>query len=137
MTVTLLVLHAILALTSVIASVLGVQARTPERVRSMASLLLASVVSQTLVGDVLYPIYLRNAKPALLALSAGSRSAADIFEVKEHLAFFALVLTVGAFALSRSEPKPTTFLRVLFSGAHGTIVLVATLGLVVASLRTP
>jgi hypothetical protein len=42
-----------------------------------------------------------------------------------------------AFAVSRQEPKPTTFLRVLFGGAHGTIVLVATLGLVVASLRMP
>jgi hypothetical protein len=137
MTVTLLLLHAILALTAVTVSVLGVQARSPERVRLMALLLLAAVVAQTTVGDVLYPMYLRTAKPALRALSAGARSAADLFEVKEHLAFFALVLSLGAFVLSRTEPKPTTLVRVLFGGAHGLIVLVATLGLAVASMRTP
>jgi hypothetical protein len=137
MTVALLIVHAILALTAATVSVLGVQARTPERVRSVGSWLLGAVGLQTAVGDVLYPIYLRTAKPALRALSAGSRSAADIFEVKEHLAFLALVLAIGAFVVSRSEPKPTIFVRVLFGGAHGAIVLVATLGLVVASLRTP
>jgi hypothetical protein len=137
MTVAVLLLHTILAITAITVSVLGVQARSSERVRLMASLLLATVVSQTIVGDVLYPIYLRTAKPALRALSAGSRSVADLFDVKEHLAFFALALSVGVFAVSRTEPKPTTFVRVLFGGAHGIIVLVATLGLAVASMRTP
>jgi hypothetical protein len=137
MTTALLVLHAFLAITSAIASVLGVQARTPERVRSMASVLLASVSSQTVVGDVLYPIYLRSAKPALRAMSAGSRSVADLFEIKEHLAFFALVSTIGVFVITRREPKPTAVVRVLFGSAHGMIVIVATLGLALASVRTP
>jgi hypothetical protein len=137
MTVALLALHACLALAALTTSVLGVQARSPERARAMASLLLTSVGVQTVVGDVLYPMYLRNAKPALRALSAGSRSVADVFEVKEHLAFLALVLALGAFVVTRTEPKPTTFLRALFGGAHGAIALTATLGLVIASLRTP
>jgi hypothetical protein len=132
-----LALHAALATTAIIASVLGVQARTPERVRSMGAWLLGAVGAQVAVGGVLYPTYLRTAKPALAGLSAGSRSASEIFEVKEHLAFVALVLALGAFVVSRSEPKPTPFVRLLFGGAHGAIVIVATLGLVVASLRTP
>ena len=80
---------------------------------------------------------MRTTKPALRALSAGSRSVADVFEVKEHLAFLALVLALGAFVLSRRDPRATPLLRVLFGSAHGAIVLTATLGLVVASLRTP
>ncbi len=103
----------------------------------MATWLLAVVAAQTAVGDLLYPMYLRRAKPALRVLAAGSRSAADVFDVKEHLAFFALVLTIGVFALTRTEPKPTALVRVLFGSAHGAIVIVAVLGLVVASLKTP
>ena len=133
----LLSAHALLALTALTVSVLGVQARSPERARAMANWLLLVVASQTALGYVIYPFYLRSAKPALRALSAGARSAADIFEVKEHLAFIALVLAIGAFAVTRREPRPTPFVRVLFGGAHAAIVLVATLGLVVASLRTP
>jgi hypothetical protein len=137
MTTVLLTLHGLLALVAVTVSVLAVQARTPERVRATASFLLGALGAQTVVGDVLYPLYLRTAKPALRALSAGSRSVAEVFEIKEHLAFVALVLALGAFVVSRREPKPTALLRVLFGGAHGAIVLTATLGLVVASLRTP
>jgi hypothetical protein len=136
-TVALLVVHAVLGLTALVASVLGVQARTPARARWVASLLVGAVVLQTLAGDVLYPAYLRTAKPVLAALAAGSRSGADLFDVKEHLAFFALALTLGAFVQTRTDPKPTPLLRVLFGGAHAAIVLVATLGLAVASLRTP
>lgn len=137
MALLLLILHATLAAGAVVASVLGVQARTSDRARLMATILLATVTAQTVVGDVLYPIYLRSAKPTLRTFSDGARSVADVFDVKEHLAFFALVFSIGAFILTRKEPKPTIFLRVLFGGAHGAIVLVAALGLVVASIKTP
>jgi hypothetical protein len=137
MTFALLLLHGVLALGAVVVSVLGVQARSAERVRAMAALLLAVVVSQTVVGDVIYPLYLRTAKPVLRALTAGARSPAELFDVKEHLAFVALALALGAFVVSRTEPKPTLFVRVLLGGAHGAIVLVAVLGLAVASMRTP
>jgi ABC-type sulfate transport system permease component len=103
----------------------------------MGSALAAIVIAQTVVGNVLYPHYLRNAKPTLQALAAGARSAADVFEVKEHLAFVALVLALGAFAATRRDPRPTVFVRSLFGAAHGAILLVAVLGLVVASLKTP
>ncbi len=133
-----LALHGLLALTSIVASVLGVLARMPARARAMASYLLASVTLQTFVGDLLlYPLYLRSAKPVLQTLAGGSRSAADVFEIKEHLAFFVLALTIGVYVVTRREPKPTVFVRVLFGCTHGAIILVATLGLVVASLRTP
>ncbi len=137
MTILLLLVHATLALSAITVSVLGVQARRSDRSRSLAGWLLGIVAAQTLVGDVIYPIYLRTAKPALRAMAAGARSAADIFEVKEHLAFIALACALGAFVITRTEPKPDTFLRVLFGSAHGAIVLVAVLGLVVASLRLP
>lgn len=137
MTSILLVVHGTLALSALVASILGVQARTPERARQAATWLLATVGSQTVIGDVLYPAYLQPVKPVLQAMSAGGRSAADIFEVKEHLAFLALVTAIGAFVITRREARPTPFVRVLFGGAHAAIVLVATLGLVVASLRTP
>jgi hypothetical protein len=137
MTTALLILHALLGTAAIVVSLLGVQARAPEKTRSLASVLLGVVALQTVAGDVLYPIYLRTAKPALRALSAGSRTAAEIFEVKEHLAFLALVFVIGAFVLTRTEPRPNPLLRVLFGCAHGTIIVVAVLGLVVASLRTP
>lgn len=137
MTTLLLGCHAFFALVAITVSILGVQARTPERARTMGLWLFAAVGAQTVLGDFLYPFYLRSVKPVLGAMVAGRRSAAEIFEVKEHLAFFALVLATAAFAVTRSEPRPTPFVRVLFGGAHAAIVLVATLGLVVASLRTP
>jgi hypothetical protein len=127
-----------LAATVVVASVLAVQARSVERFRRSVSMLLAALVAQTLAGDLLYPTYLRRAKPILRALSAGSRSAADVFDVKEHLALLALVLTLGAFFAARGEGvKVGPFLRVLVGSAHGAIILVAALGLVVASLKQP
>jgi hypothetical protein len=137
MTALLLVVHAALALSAITISILGVQARRSDRSRSLAAWLLAVVGTQTIVGDVLYPTYLRTAKPALRMLTAGARSAADIFEVKEHLAFVALACAIGAFVITRTEPKPDALVRVLFGSAHGAIVLVAVLGLVVASLRLP
>jgi hypothetical protein len=138
MTHTLLLAHGLLAAAVVIASVFAVQARSLERFRRYVSILLATLVAQTLAGDVLYPTYLRNAKPVLRAHSAGSRTAADVFDVKEHLAFLALVLTFGAFFGARGEGvKVGPFLRTLVGSAHGAIVLVAALGLVVASLKQP
>lgn len=136
-TVALLVTHATLALAAITASILGVVARTPARLRRMATWLFGAVVAQTLVGDVLYPFYLREAKPVLAKLSAGSRSVADVFDVKEHLAFFALVLAVGVFVLTRREPRATPFVRMLFGCAHGAVIVVAILGAVVASVATP
>jgi hypothetical protein len=133
----LLVVHTVLAGAAIVVSILGVQSRTAARARRMATALFATVAVQSLVGDVLYPIYLSRAKPLLVRLEAGSRSVADVFDVKEHLAFFALVFSIGVFVLTRTEPKPTTFHRLLFGCAHGAIVLVAALGLVVASVRTP
>ncbi len=93
--------------------------------------------AQTTVGDVLYPIYLRTAKPTLRGFSAGSRSVADVFDVKEHLAFFALVLAIAAFVLTRTEPKPTPLLRVLFEYSRRGVILVAALGFVVWSIKAP
>jgi len=130
--------HGGLALLLVVVSVLAVQARTTERLKRTTSVLLALVLAQTVVGDVLYPIYLRAAKPSLRVLEAGSRSVADVFEVKEHLAFFALVLALGACLVARQgRAQPGPLVRVLVAGAHAAIVLVATLGLVVASMRLP
>lgn len=137
MTLLLLAVHAALGFTAVTVSILGVVTKTPARMRTMATWLFITVVTQTLVGDVLYPIYLRDVKPILATLSAGSRSVADIFDVKEHLAFFALVLAIGVFVLTRTEPRPTPFLRTLFGCAHGAVVVVGVLGLVVASVGTP
>ena len=135
MTSVLLVLHALLASAAVVLSILGVQARRSDRSKRIASWLLAAVGAQTVIGDVLYPSYLREAKPLLKAMVAGSRSAADIFEVKEHLALLALVCTVGAFVVTRKEPKPDFVVRTLFGCAHGTLIIIAVLGLVVASLH--
>lgn len=135
--VALLVLHGALGLTAVVVSVLGVQARRSDRTRRLAGLLAAVVGAQVSVGAVLYPFYLRSAKPVLAGLVAGGRSAADIFEVKEHLAFVALACALGAFVITRNEPKPDLFVRTLFGCAHGAIIVVAVLGLVVASLRLP
>ena len=57
--------------------------------------------------------------------------------LKEHLAFLALVLALGSFFMARSERTPGPLTRVLVASTHAAIVLVATLGLVVASLRLP
>jgi hypothetical protein len=136
-TVLLLIFHATLALVTIVVSVLGVQARTATRARAVSTALLVVVGAQTVAGDLLYPIYITHAKPTLKALAAGSRSVAEVFEVKEHLAFFALVFTIGAFVLTRGEPKPTPLLRLLFGCVHGVVVVVTVLGLVVASVKTP
>lgn len=137
MSTALLTVHATLAATAIIVSVLGVQARSVARARRAATALLATVIAQTFVGDFLYPLYLQHTKPRLQMLAAGSRSVADAFDVKEHLAFFTLVLAIGAFALTRVDPKPGPLSRTLFGCAHGSIILVAALGLVVASIGTP
>ena len=137
MTFFLLVAHAALGVAAITISILCVQARTATRARALSTWLLGVVAAQTVVGDVLYPAYIVRAKPLLKALAAGSRSVADVFEVKEHLAFFVLVFALGAFVLARREPKPTALLRVLFGCAHGLIILVAVLGLVVASVKMP
>ena len=133
----LLLLHGALGLSAVVVSVLCVQARRSDRTQRLGAWLVAVVGAQVSVGAVLYPFYLRRAKPALLGLVAGGRSAADIFEVKEHLAFIALACALGAYVVTRSEPKPDLFVRTLFGCAHGAIIIVAVLGLVVASLRLP
>jgi hypothetical protein len=127
----LLVFHALFGSAAIVASVLGVQARR------VAGWLFAIVGAQTAIGDVLYPLYLRGAKPALRAMTAGARSAADVFEVKEHLALLALVCAAGVFLVTRREPKPDLVVRMLFGCTHGAVVIVAVLGLVVASLRLP
>ncbi len=137
MTSILLVAHTVLATASVTVSVLGVQAKTSARSRLVAGWLFAAVAAQTVVGALLYPVYLRRTKPVLRQLVAGARSVADVFDVKEHLAFVALTLTIGVFVLTRAEPKPSPLVRVLFGSAHAAIVVVAVLGLVVASLRAP
>jgi hypothetical protein len=136
-TIALTTLHAALGLAVIAASLFAVVARTPERIRRRISLMTAVVLFQTAIGDALYPRYLTSAKPVLQTLAAGSRSVADIFDVKEHLAFVVLVLTLGAFVLTRREPKPTTTVRVLVGSAHGASILVAALGLACASVRTP
>lgn len=137
MSTLLLVLHGGAALALVVVSVLAVQARSAERLKRLSSILFALVVTQTIAGDVLYPLYLRTAKPALRALEAGGRTPADLFEVKEHLAFFALVLAIGAFVSTRSAANPGPLPRTLVAGTHAAIVTVAILGLAVASLRLP
>ena len=138
MTTLLLVAHGGLAAALVIVSVFTVRARSAERLRKTTSLLLCLLAAQTVLGYVLYPLYLREVKPALHALNAGARSVADIFEVKEHLAFFALAMTLGAFYAARDEVgEAGPIVRVLVAGAHAAIVIVVTLGLVVASMRLP
>ncbi len=137
MTGLILVVHALIGSAAIVASVLGVQAWRADRSKRIAGWLFAVVGVQTVIGDVLYPLYLRGAKPALRAMAAGSRSAADVFEVKEHLALLALVRAAGVFVVTRKEPKPDLVVRTLFGCTHGAIVIVAVLGLVVASLRLP
>jgi hypothetical protein len=131
------VIHATLAGTAITISIIGVVTKASERIRRLASLLFVTVIMQTVVGDVIYPIYLARTKPVLVTLNAGSRSIADIFDVKEHLAFFALVLVIGLFALTRASAKPTPLVRTIFGCVHGCIVLTAVLGAVVASVRMP
>ncbi len=126
-----------LAAIAVVTSVLGASARTAARARSLASALCAAVVAQTIVGDVIYPAYLERAKPVLKTLAAGSRSLAEAFDVKEHLAFLALAGALGVFVLTRTAPKPTALVRTLFGCTHAAIVVVAILGIVVASVKTP
>lgn len=126
--VLLLVVHALGATAAIILSILGVQARRAD---------FATVSAHTLVGGVLYPVYLRGAKPVLKTMTASARSAADVFEVKEHLALIAPVCAVGVFVVTRKEPKPDFVVRTLFGCTHGALVIVAVLGLVVASLRLP
>lgn len=135
----LLVTHGLLAAGLVVASVFAMRARQAERMRRATAVLLALVVAQTVAGAVLYPTYLRDVKPALVALHAGSRPVADAFEVKEHFAFFALVLTLGAFLAARrvGSGEVGPILRVLVGGAHAATMIVAILGLVVASVRLP
>jgi hypothetical protein len=137
MTIALLIGHGVLAALAIVISILGVQTRVPERARKLATWLLVVVGLQTALGDVLYPIYVVHAKPVLATLHAGARSVADLFDVKEHLAFFALVFTLSVFVLSRSQRRTGPLLRVLFGCAHGSIVLVAVLGLAVASVKLP
>ena len=137
MSTVLRIFHVALAAAAVIVSMLGVQARTAARARRAATALLVTVVAQTFVGDFLYPLYLEHTKPRLQMLASGARSVADVFDVKEHLAFFTLVLAIGAFSLTRTDSKPGPLLRVMFGCAHGGIILVAALGLVVASIGAP
>ena len=135
--VILLVIHATLACAAITLSILGVVTKTTERIRRLAGCLFAAVGLQTLIGDVIYPFYLVRTKPILVTLHAGSRSVADIFDVKEHFAFFALVLVIGLFAITRASAKPTSLVRTIFGCAHGCIVIVTVLGAVVASMRMP
>ena len=88
-------------------------------------------------GRPLYTFYLKSTKPVLKDFASGGRSVADAFDVKEHLAFLALVMATGAFVLTRNRPKPTSLVRVLVSGAHGAVVLTAAIGLIVPSIKTP
>jgi len=133
----LLVAHGLLAFAALVVSILGVRARVADQARRFGTALFTVVATQSLLGYVMYPRYVASAKPALQALSTGARSVADVFEVKEHLAFCALVLTIGAFIVSRSPDKPGALSRVLFGGAHATIVIVVVLGLVAASIKMP
>ncbi len=137
MTLAIGIVHAVLAASAVVASLLAVMARTPARIRSRVSVSACIVVLQTIVGDAFYLPYLRSAKPVLLGLKSTGRSVADLFDVKEHLAFVVLATTLGAVLLVREEAKSTNVLRVLLGTAHGGTVLVAALGLACASIRTP
>ncbi len=135
MTTTILTLHAVLGILSVVTSVFAVKSRAPAALRRWTGRLFFVLCAQEALGDALYPTYLRVAKPALVLLTTGSRSAADLFDVKEHLAFFALVLGAGAAVAARDSAGPIA--RTLTTLTHATIVLTATLGLAVSSLKLP
>lgn len=86
-----------------------------------ASLSVAAFVS----GWLLYPGYREDTKPALLVKAPTIASA---FEVKEHLAFYALCLAItGAGLVWRGGPWARPYARTA-------LVLAAVLGLVVSGL---
>jgi hypothetical protein len=62
------------------------------------------------LGFFLYPGYRMERKPGLLQEAF---QVAMIFERKEHLGFFALVLCLGAAALSKQAPKEAGLCRKL------------------------
>lgn len=93
--------------------------------------LAATLVTGTFAaGWVLYPGYRQVDKPRLLQ---GAFPIAQLFESKEHLAFYAVVLAWGGCALVFAAPSARAAARVCFGAAAVLTLLVGVLGSVVAS----
>lgn len=101
--------------------------------RLTAWIALALITAPYTAGLWLYPTYRTAVKPDLLAASP---AAARAFETKEHLAFFAVMLTASgvATALLRG-PIPLT--RALLLSAWLCGVIVGGLGILIASTAHP
>jgi hypothetical protein len=96
------------------------------------TLLTATVVA----GWVLYPGYRRVERPPLFQLAP---QVAYLFESKEHLAFFALVLAWAGCALVfvPAEPAARRLARFSFGAAAAISLVVGVLGSIVASTPVP
>lgn len=97
--------------------------RSAARARRVALAAAALVVTQNALGWALYPSYRAAIKPRL---QVEAPAAALVFETKEHLAFFCLVLSIGGAALLQvgGDPKVARML----------LALALILGLVAAAL---
>lgn len=101
--------------------------------RWSVALATALVTMTTLGGWVLYPGYRAVDKPRLLQ---GAFEVAMLFETKEHLAFYALVLAWGGCALVFGPARAVgarRIARLCFGAAAGLAVTVGILGSMVAS----
>ncbi|MES2644864.1 MAG: hypothetical protein V4850_35585 [Myxococcota bacterium] len=98
--------------------------------RWSVALATALVTITTLGGWWLYPGYRVVDKPRLLQ---GAFEVAMLFETKEHLAFYALVLAWGGCALVFGPPGGRRVARLCFGASAALAVTVGILGSMVAS----
>ena len=105
--------------------------------RVAAALVAGLIALATLAGWWLYGAYRREIKPTLALYRL---EVALAFEVKEHLAFFCLVLTLCGVAALLSSPGHAPTLRLarwMFALAWLCGVVAATLGLLVSASAAP
>lgn len=98
--------------------------------RWSVALATALVTGTFAAGWALYPGYRQVDKPRLLQ---GAFPIARLFESKEHLAFYAVVLAWGGCALVFAVPGARGAARACFGGAAALTLLVGILGSIVAS----
>jgi hypothetical protein len=97
------------------------------RARPLAWAAVALLTVQSALGAAAYPAYRQGPKRLLLQHALG---AAQAFEVKEHLAFCALVLAWGGALALDGHPRAA---RALLAGAAACGVAVGLLGVLVGA----
>lgn len=97
----------------------------------------AGAVLTSALGWIIYPAYRRELKGTIYGMSSGL---GDLFEIKEHLAWYSLLLGAAAAVLTMQSKGPavgplTRPLRLIFLLTACLMIVAAVVGIYLATLR--